>query len=1132
MERNICHFITNHEQKSLRERIRELITISKELKILVGFFYFSGITELYESLQKNPNIVIKVLIGMDVDKLINKLIEYANPDTSLTDKDRIDYFFKSLKTALTSEDMDRPEPYRQISYFLKLIQENRIIIRKTRKPNHSKLYIFKISEGQDLIRDTLFITGSSNLTHAGLSGQGEFNVEISDYGTKEAEAFFDDLWDDAVKITETEETKKKLIQIINTETMFASIKPFEAYTLVLKSYLDANSMKEVSLESLKETMEKKGYVPYKYQMDAVQLALSIINAYDGVIIADVVGLGKTIIACAVARLLRKRGIVISPPGIMGDELRQYGWRKYIEEFGLYDWEVFSSGKLDTILKTVRRCEDIEVIIIDEAHKYRNQDTESYELLKNICLHKKVILLTATPFSNSPSDVFSLLKLFTVPGKSKLSLTDNLDFLFNEYKNTFNQLSHIQKYHDSQDAEKKQKAQTYYNKLFGSDNIDLTTVKKRTKYLANTIRSIIQPVLIRRNRIDLQNDPDYQNEIKDLSRLENPKELFYELSPDQSLFYDKVISTYFGENGAFSGAIYRPYYYEEKSDLEDIDEDIETNGKDGKKVEEQREQLSQKNLYDFMRRLLVKRFESSFGAFQQSVKNFIEIHKKILQFIEKTNKYILNRKLLEHIYEMDPDEIDEELERFKEEIAKLDKPDSHIHKVYDLKDFHFKDEFIKNINDDIQLFEGILKEIEDLHLIQKDPKSKSLAEEIPKIIQNKEENESKRKIVIFTEYIDTARHLEEQMKHLLPENLKNRILTVIGKPSDDRYETLLKNFDASYEKNQQEDTYDILITTDRLSEGFNLNRAGAVINYDIPWNPTRVIQRVGRINRISKKVYNTLYIYNFFPTETGADVVKSREIAQHKMFLIHNTIGEDARIFEPDEEPTASRLYTKVMTLPDELEPESLYTTIKKKYYEIKKNYPEVIRTIEKYPSRVKTAKKYHTYNLVVFLRKGRSIFVKYTDGTPGTTAEKPLEDALNYIQCEYEEQPLHISDKFWNNYISLIEVATTDFSRGRKIWTEAMTNIKTILQQLPAELDDYKSFLNILSEDISYYRTLSDYTIRRIRNLKLDKEKQFKEFKEVIDKLRNDLGDDYLTKIKNDLISIKPEVIIAMENQP
>ena len=115
---------------------------------------------------------------------------------------------------------------------------------------------------------------------------------------------------------------------------------------------------------------------------------------------------------------------------------------------------------------------------------------------------------------------------------------------------------------------------------------------------------------------------------------------------------------------------------------------------------------------------------------------------------------------------------------------------------------------------------------------------------------------------------------------------------------------------------------------KISEGFNLNRAGMIINYDIPWNPVRVIQRLGRINRISKKVFDELYIVNFFPTEKGAELVKSREIAANKMFLIHTALGEDSKIFDVDEEPTAAGMFSRVQQNPDELEEESFIRALK------------------------------------------------------------------------------------------------------------------------------------------------------------------------------------------------------------
>jgi len=192
------NFITNSSAENLKKRLIELIQKSDGLKFLVGFFYFSGIRELYEGLKEKPDINIKVLVGLNVDRTNFGLLEFADKDTHLSDEERCYKFLQSVKKSLNSEDFDTQEFYRQVRYFIKLIGEGRLIIRKTYNPNHAKIYLFKLEEGQ-VGRKNLFITGSSNLTKAGITTQEEFNVEISDFGFEDAEKYFDSLWDEAVK---------------------------------------------------------------------------------------------------------------------------------------------------------------------------------------------------------------------------------------------------------------------------------------------------------------------------------------------------------------------------------------------------------------------------------------------------------------------------------------------------------------------------------------------------------------------------------------------------------------------------------------------------------------------------------------------------------------------------------------------------------------------------------------------------------------------------------------------------------------------------------------------------------------------------------------------------------------------
>jgi len=785
------NFITNSNTENLKKRLVELINKSEELKFLVGFFYFSGIRELYKGLKENSGQKIKVLVGLNVDVTNYGMVELADQDDQISDEEKTFKFFESIRKSLNTETFDTQEFYEQVKFFIQLIRDDKLVIRKTFSPNHAKLYLFKLEEGQ-VGRKNLFITGSSNLTKAGLSTQNEFNVEISDFGFEDAEKYFDELWDEAVKITEHDESKKKLVEIVEKETLIKEISPFEAFVIVLKTYLDSFESRDVG-QSLLKILAENGYTTYQYQLDAVKQALAIIDNNNGVIIADVVGLGKTIIACSVARELKKRGIVICPPGLIGDRNKNSGWKKYAEEFRLHDWEVRSLGELENIAEFVEKHQDIEVVIIDEAHRFRNQDTKDYEILKNICRNKIVILLTATPFNNRPGDILSLLKLFIAPKKSSITLENNLVDKFKAFKGTFDRLGYIKKYWNSPNSAKRKKAEAYYQAFFRENTIQLDKVAQRSHYLAKQIRDVIEPVTIRRNRLDLQHNPYYKDEVKNLSKVADPKEWFFELTKEQSVFYDQVIGEYFGDpedGGQFKGAIYRPFEYEVEK--ERISEE-KLSEKDNRQF------IQQRNLYDFMRRLLVKRFESSFGSFEQSIKNFKRITERILEFIKKTGKgdyfegeYILDRSLLEKIYDLDMDDIETSLAEYTEKINNGEYPKNH--KVYKIKEFKYKEDFIEHIKSDLKLFDSILVQLSKLDLVKNDPKTECLLENIKREIKQKPvQGEPKRKIVIFSEYLDTVKYLTP----ILEKNFSKKVLVVANDLSAHKISQINKNFDASY-----------------------------------------------------------------------------------------------------------------------------------------------------------------------------------------------------------------------------------------------------------------------------------------------------------------------------------------------
>ncbi len=1095
-------FITNNREKELTlgERIKNLISASEELKFLVGFFYFSGWTELYEAIRERieryPDLKIKILVGLKVDVINGRIIEVGTQeDKSKSNKEIREEFINSLKKALNTEEFDTEEFYNQAKFFIKLSKEGKLQIRKTRESNHAKLYCFKLKE---ISRPALFITGSSNLTKAGLVKQQEFNVEISDYGVDEAEKYFDKLWEEAIKITEDHIVKEKLLTTLEKETSIRRITPFEAYALALKSYLD--TYKAQAQDKVEKVLKGAGFYPYKYQMDAISQALKILEDHNGVILADVVGLGKTVIACAIANLLGKRGVIVCPPGLMGDPtIENSGWKYYLEKFELYGWEIESIGKLEGLLNRIKD-RNIEVVIVDEAHRFRNENTKRYEYLKEICRNKIVILLTATPFNNHPNDILSLLKLFTTPKKSSILMGENIQAKFKDFAGEFNELAYIKKYYKNSQKEEevKKRYKRLFNEEFSEENLE--KVDRRIKRIAKEIREIIEPVVIRRNRLDLKKNPDYEEEIKQLPKVNDPEAIFFELTQDQSRFYDYVIECFRDpeEGGRFTGAVYRPYYYRK--------------GQEGDNFEAE----SQTNLFNFMRRLLVKRFESSFGAFRQSLENFKEFMEKTRDFIQKHNMYIMNRSILEDLYEKDPEDIEQELSKLLDDKEKA----KNVYKYVLDKSFK-KDDFIKDIEKDVKLFANLIERLEDLRLAQDDPKLGKLVEKLRELLKDPQ-----RKVIIFSEYLDTVKYLKEKLECFFPGDV-----LAVDKNLDERLlGEIYQYFNANAQKEiNQQDKYRILLGTDRISEGFNLNRADTIINYDIPWNPVRLIQRLGRISRIGKTLFSELYLYNFFPTEKGADITKQKEIAAQKISLIHNVLGEDSKILEPDEEPQPSKLYLKINKNPEELEEESFYTKVLIEFERIQKEHKDLIRELENFPKMVKVARKSSQDELLVIIKSGGLFVYRANMDSNEPKAERIyFEDIFERIKASPEEKPIDLSLNFWKMYYKVREELRKDKDiNSLERSSETLINkLKEIIRDKEGRFPDrVKRFAEVMGEDIKYYGTFSAYTLRNLS--KMDLEDLVRELEDLLQRL----GEDYLEVQKQKLKNLQKEIILCIENR-
>lgn len=341
MEMQQNTFITNQE-KLLAEIINGILPKTQAVDMLVGYFYYSGYNLLSEGLaDKN----IRILVGLDVDTQITKHIREINALTSSQlsrGQIREDYFAQFVKLFNDSDFLDSDEKLASFRLFYEKIKNGSLEIRKTEDPCHAKLYIFEysdaVNEGGELPGSV--ITGSSNLSYAGLAGRIEINARFNDKQSFiDARKIFEALWDTSVILIDentVEEFNDKVIKKIWYEKLYA---PYLMYIRVLNEYFTIPT-KENVLTPYDITDGR--YTNLKYQTDAVQLALNAIENHNGAIVADVVGLGKSVIASTVARNLKFRTIVICPPHLVNQ------WETYRDEFG-FTASVYSGGRIEQAL---------------------------------------------------------------------------------------------------------------------------------------------------------------------------------------------------------------------------------------------------------------------------------------------------------------------------------------------------------------------------------------------------------------------------------------------------------------------------------------------------------------------------------------------------------------------------------------------------------------------------------------------------------------------------------------------------------------------------------------------------------------------------------------------------------------
>ncbi|HAQ60906.1 TPA: helicase, partial [Candidatus Delongbacteria bacterium] len=1006
-----------------------------------GYFYFSGFREIYEKLEGKH---LRILVGMEVEReLMNKVKEFEikNEDEYSKMEIRNKYNESLVKIFNDSNVFDNEENSRAFKVFLEMINNGKLEVRRTLKPNHAKLYLFENrpdhSQGGEY--PGTVITGSSNLTWAGLRSRYELNVCMRNKADfVEGKRIFEDLWEESVIIVDKDHLEM-FDQAVVSKIWFEKLySPFHIYLKVLDEYFSIESKDDIRLP--KEITNNK-YINLKYQEDAIKKAISTIERHNGVIVADVVGLGKSIIASTVAHNLGLKTIIITPPHLMKQ------WDDEYRDYFDFNAKVFSSGMISKALEYLYdRDESERLIIIDEAHKYRNEATEDYVNLRKICQGNKVMLLTATPFNNRPQDIFAMVSLFQIPNRSTIRTVENLGEKFADL---------IAEYKKLEKANRE-------NSIGNEDSI--SSISKQ-------IRDIITPLIIRRSRLDLDKIELYKNDLDaqkiKFPEVEDPVSQEYDLGDLSELYLAtlyKIDPEKDSKRKAFLGARYKPLSY--FKDIEKYKKQIdETFGDFNMFVQ------TQVNLAKFMKRLLVRRYESSVCAFEKSINNMIDNHNNLLNWIDKRKTFPIFKKgnlpIIDEFYASNYDNDSGSLfddDMFDRQIEKLDR--KGLVEI-DIKDISV--DFQRDVKKDIALLEEIKNDWFDIP--KPDPKLISFK----KFLKDQIKSDPKRKIIVFSEFADTVEYLYENMKN------EFKVFRYTSRQANKQNKDIIySNFDAGIDAAKQKNDYHILLATDAISEGYNLHRAGTVFNYDIPYNPTRVIQRVGRINRINKKVFDKLFIYNYFPTDIGEKESKTKKISTLKMKMINTILGGDTKILTSDEELNSfyKDIYDQEFKKQNELSWDAVHKNILEK---VKISNPQLMDEVRAIMPKVKiqrTVKK-DREGVLVFGKKGDD-FVFKIGINPLEYQILTTEEAIELFKADPSEVPKPISEIFYSKY-EFVKNNLFDRQKELKIdktRKQALDKLDQIIKVNPFD----KEYLQDLRTALTYDALPKEH-IRLINNL-------------------------------------------------
>ncbi|HWR57354.1 MAG TPA: helicase-related protein [Thermodesulfovibrionales bacterium] len=1043
------HDIIDNRNEKLVDHINRILSSTDAARFAVGYFFLSGLTPIAERLSGVKEL--RLLIGNTTNRdtleqlaegyrrlemVAERAEEQAYPKRADAKKMATETA-ENIKTAV--ELMDQTdEGEALVKTLVQLIEEKRLKVKVyTKGRMHAKAYIFDYGKlfdkkGKPVERheNGIAIVGSSNLTLAGVTHNTELNVVVQGNDNHaELVRWFDALWNEAQDFDEA------LMNEMKQSWAIAPVRPYDIYmktiyTLV-KDRLEGEDDKDILWDD--EITKRLA----DFQKVAVRQAVQILKDYGGVFVADVVGLGKSYIGAAIVKHFERtdhaRPLIICPAPLTDM------WERYNEVYQL-NARVLSMGylregddEISNILLDDVKYRDRDFVLIDESHNLRYPDTQRYKVVQAfLATGRRCCFLTATPRNKSAWDVYHQIKLFHQDDKTDLpvdppNLKDYFKLIEKEERKLPELLvnvlirrtrNHILRWYGF-DAETHQPLDPsrFHEYRDGRRRAYVMVAGRHQFFPKRELDTVTYSI-----------EETYQGLYQRLrGYLGKARKTLPEKPPANELTF----------------ARYGLWHYVDKA----------------KQRKEPYASLARAgaNLRGLIRVLLFKRFESSVFAFRETIGRLIGIHERFLKALEQ-GIVPAGEDAQALLYESDNLEERELITALREASkGKYNPADFNLELLH------------KHIKHDLKLLNDILILVEPI-TPSKDAKLKKLKA----ILDKKPLDEGKR--LIFTEYADTARYLHENLN---PGGKRDDMDVIFS--GDKSKARVVGRFapkaNPEYVFQSGESELNTVVATDVLAEGLNMQDCDKIINYDLHWNPVRLIQRFGRIDRIGSE-HTVIYGFNFLP-ETGIDKnLGLKERLRNRIQEIHDTIGEDSAILDRTETLNEEAMYAiyekqggQLSMFEDEGEALLDLNEAEEILRQLRKENPAEYDRIAALRDGIRSAKPSGHKGLYVFCQAGRYQQLFMLDDK-GEIVSRDIPKILGTIKCGPEARSMDLP-RDYNTAVMHVKRKFTEEVKHRQAEKEHTLSLshgqRYVLRELRVtfglvEDEDMKAQINILEK--------------------------------------------------------------------